>query len=67
MNLLSLDITSLLTGPQYGLWKLACEGTHLFVVKDIDCPKGRNAPSKAGVFDLTGFIIFLRTFGADYF
>lgn len=64
MNLLSLDIPGLLTGPQYGLWKLACEGAYLFVVKDIDCP---NAPSKDGVFDLTGFIIFLKTFGADYF
>lgn len=35
------------------------------MVKDIICPTGRNAPSKDGVFDFIGFIIFLKTLGAD--
>lgn len=66
MNLLCLDIPNLLTMPQYSYGSWLEEGL-LFVVKDIVCPKGRNPPTKDGVFDLTGFIKFLKTFGANCF
>lgn len=52
--------------PQYSYGSWLEEGL-LFVVKDIVCPKGRNPPTKDGVFDLTGFIKFLKTFGANCF